>query len=230
MSLVVNSLYGPFKTILFCVSFPAKYFAIRIIIVCSSIRWKRLFAFLSPQSCRGKKSITAAEMSNLVYINSPNNNLEIAENCVCSWVFRRLISSFFFFPSLRWRPAVCQSCLLFTSQCLDNKLRFSLLLPADLPSRMKGPSRFFSRRSGVGTLSRRQFCHHYRSAGRHRSGPAGGECGGSGRDLFIYLSVFFLATDLSAVAPLPRRRRVALRDPQNTAQTKATPTRCALGL
>lgn len=35
-------------------------------------------------------------MSNLVYIKSPNNNLGIAENCVCSCVFRRLISSFFF--------------------------------------------------------------------------------------------------------------------------------------
>lgn len=174
----------------------------------------------------------AAEMSNLVCFKSLNN-LENAENSVSSCVFRRLISDIFFFLffcSLRWCPAVCQYCLLFTSQCLDNKLSFSLPLPADLPNRMKGPSRFFSWRCGVGTLSRRQFCHHYRSAGRHRSGAAGGECGRSGWDLFIYLSVFFTATDLSAVVPLSWQRHVALRDPQNTDQTKATPTHCALGL
>lgn len=106
-----------------------------------------------------------------------------------------LIIFFFFFSLLRWRPAVCQSCPLFTSQCLDNKLRFSPLLPADLPRRMKGPSRFFSRSCGVGTLSRRHFCHHYRSAGRHRSGPMGGECGGSGRDVFFFYC--FLSHDRS---------------------------------
>lgn len=51
-------------------------------------------------------------------------------NCVCSLVF------LVFFPrphliifSLRWRPAVYHFCPLFTSQCLDNKLRFSPPLP-----------------------------------------------------------------------------------------------------
>lgn len=134
-------------------------------------------------------------MFNLVYINSAKQPHKCRKLCL-QLCFSSPHLIIFFFSSLRWRPAVCQSCPLFTSQCLDNKLRFSPPLPADLPRWMKGPSRFFSRRSGVGTLSRRHFCHHYRSEGRHRSGPAGGECGGKWAG-FIYLFICFLSYDRS---------------------------------
>lgn len=175
------------------------------------------------QSCRKQKCITAAKMFNLVYINSPKQPHKCRKLCL-----RLCFSSphliIFFFP--RWdgvplfaNPAHYLQVSVWTINCASRR-RSPPPLPADLPRRMKGPSRFFSRRSGVGTLSRRHFCHHYRSAGRHRSGPAGGECGGSGRDLFIYLSVFFLMTDLSAAASRSRRRRLALRDPQNKPRQK----------